>query len=823
MFEIYNEARRHRDDPNLDHREYLASKNLSEQHFELLIGQLEPIQSEEIISTSLSQNCRGIYSHYLTHLKTKLGSQVRDSVNDNILDTRRRMNLHVQKPERASYGLVMGRIQSGKTAHMIGVSLHSIDPEKTDEPYDLVIILAGLIEDLRIQTNYRFAESIRTFTGVSPCVLPNIDSDISSTDFELRDSLTSSLLNLETNRMILVIKKNHIVLNTLHEILQNCSIPNKRILIIDDESDYASTDTGEFETEFDTGEPAIDQPSETNRIMRAIIQHFNLRCYDCMYLGYTATPFANLLSPESLHPLNSESGLSLFPRDFIHSLEGSDLHLDNQYYFAEPDNPNVRTITSFDGSISQERELIEEAIYRHIVTEIVKLHRGFESHHTTLIHTSREVEDHRRIAETTREILEEMKVASLSGFTCDNLLRVSREYPLPLSDMEHCQARIDSMRQSRRDYLLAIPSPLDVIEVNARNREPDEISEKNLRYQHGRRSYIAVGGTRLSRGLTLEGLTTSLFVRSPQVPRYDTMMQMSRWCGYRENSSGSTYADLVRIITTDDIAGNLRDIAIAEADLRRKIEAIPWNQTPLEQPDGVWIIETPGMSVTSEDKMQNIRRRTWGRMGTLPIWSYKSPVLISNTPAHTANSMFQQARVLLEDVLAFDQERPPSGASNFSIVRGIPSDWILTYLQHYRQMYPIEDNSKTVDNLNRLINQEYWEHTEWTVAIHTPQRDTNTSIGGKDIGLVNRSKRSNQEFAAIASSGGIDTAIDLDIGDIRQNPLIIIYLIDPASTQLNHGLERVFHNSVTCPVPAWGVCMPQPIVEEGGSEVRGGL
>ena len=70
------------------------------------------------------------------------------------------------------------------------------------------------------------------------------------------------------------------------------------------------------------------------------------------------------------------------------------------------------------------------------------------------------------------------------------------------------------------------------------------------------------------------------------------MMQMSRWCGYREDSSGSTYADLVRIITTDDIAGNLRDIAIAEADLRRKIEAIPWNQSP-DPDDGLWIIETP--------------------------------------------------------------------------------------------------------------------------------------------------------------------------------------------------------------------------------------
>jgi hypothetical protein len=233
---------------------------------------------------------------------------------------------------------------------------------------------------------------------------------------------------------------------------------------------------------------------------------------------------------------------------------------------------------------------------------------------------------------------------------------------------------------------------------------------------------------------------------------------MSRWCGYRKNSSGNTYEDLVRIITTEEIAGNLRDIAIAEADLRRKIEAIPWNQTPLEQPDGLWIIETPGMSVTSEEKMQNIRRRTWGRMGTLPIFSYQSPVLISNTPAQTANSMFHQARIFLEDIMVFEQETPPSGASNFCIFRGIPSDWVLTYLQHYRQMYPEDDNSKTVDNLNRLINQDYWEQTEWTVAIHTPQRDTNTTICGMDIGLVNRSKRSNREFVAIASNGGVDTA-----------------------------------------------------------------
>ena len=116
-----------------------------------------------------------------------------------------------------------------------------------------------------------------------------------------------------------------------------------------------------------------------------------------MYIGYTATPFANLLSPESLHPINSENGLSLFPRDFLHSLTRADSHLDNQYYFAEPDCVNVITLQDFDGGSEQENQLVEDAVYRHIFTDIVKLNRDIFAHHTTLIHTSREVEEHRRV------------------------------------------------------------------------------------------------------------------------------------------------------------------------------------------------------------------------------------------------------------------------------------------------------------------------------------------------------------------------------------------------------------------------------------------
>ena len=266
MFRIYNEARRVRDDPAMDLRAFLASTDLQKREVEMLLCMLEPEHHEGALVTPLSQNSRGIYSHYLLHLENQHGSDVKKSVDENIADTRRRMDFHGRKPGRASYGLVMGRIQSGKTAHMIGLSLHSMDPDVTDVPYDLVIVLAGLIEDLRAQTFHRFEDSIHGFTGASPKILPNVARDLLSTNEDLLQTLASSIQNLDTNRMVLVVKKNHLVLNALQNLLQNSSMADRRVLIIDDESDYASTDTGEFETEFDTGEPSIDQPSETNRI-----------------------------------------------------------------------------------------------------------------------------------------------------------------------------------------------------------------------------------------------------------------------------------------------------------------------------------------------------------------------------------------------------------------------------------------------------------------------------------------------------------------------------------------------------------------------------
>ncbi len=127
----------------------------------------------------------GIYSHYLSHLLEEFEDSEfdpKDIVNDvdeNVRETVNRLSL--RKPQfrtpsenRPGYGLVIGRIQSGKTAHLIGLILHALDSEKHELPYDTVIVLSGLIDDLRKQTVERVEQSVKEYSGLQPQILPNV-------------------------------------------------------------------------------------------------------------------------------------------------------------------------------------------------------------------------------------------------------------------------------------------------------------------------------------------------------------------------------------------------------------------------------------------------------------------------------------------------------------------------------------------------------------------------------------------------------------------------------------------------------------------------
>ena len=144
----YSDARVHRDDPALDLDDFIGGLGLSESESEALRRSLLPENTilPEPTQTQNNASRNGIYQQYLDKITVEEGLEVSDSIGASVNETRERMELRSPDENRTGYGLVMGRIQSGKTAHMIGVSLHAMDPSSTPEPFDTVIFLSGLID-----------------------------------------------------------------------------------------------------------------------------------------------------------------------------------------------------------------------------------------------------------------------------------------------------------------------------------------------------------------------------------------------------------------------------------------------------------------------------------------------------------------------------------------------------------------------------------------------------------------------------------------------------------------------------------------------------
>ena len=768
----------------------------------------------------------GIFAHYLDHLKKTFGGSNKEEkiskIKKNIESTSYRMAIREPEVKRSGYGLVIGRIQSGKTAHMFGLATRAIDPLHNHPPFDTVIVLSGLTNDLRLQTRDRISKALIGFTE-PPTILPPRDVDLKEQDDTSTKEAITNHLESPKSPMLIVIKKNHLVLGHLLDSINASDkggILERRVLIIDDEADHASIDTAE-----PMHEESIDNPSETNRILRSIIKRFS-RSSICWYIGYTATPFANLLIEKGMHDPPNEYGPSLHPRDMIHALPKPEGHLDNEQYFMVQDSPHVLVRNPVIERSDEERSEIQKIVFRHILTSFLKRHRGIDGHHTTLIHTDMGRPEHKRISQLVRTATREIADQGIAYITYKKLRKILGEYTGTLSDEERRAAEkfISIEDEDRFDQFTDLLDTVIVAEVNSRPREPGEDSPQDLDYSRSdgkSRSYIAVGGTRLSRGLTLEGLTTSWFTRRPVNPRYDTMLQMARWCGYRTHvfpdDTEVSYSDLVRILTTEEIRRDFLMIGNEEVNIRNRIESLPEDADPLQEI--LWIRQHPGLHITAPEKMKGVRERSWGGVMKSVIWSYHSPILGADA-AQFAPKLFIQAKSLIENAVALNDNRTNEGG--FELFRNVHHDAIMSFLKFYKDSL---HKCSTRDDLERLIESGQGTNQFWDVGVHTPSRKSHTeNVYDIQIGLVNRSRDDLDEsrFKIIQNSHE-DTQVGLPPATMtRQKPLILLYLVDPASTQSHKGLKRVFEQGINTSIPVFGICLPPAVLGDGGIEYAAG-
>lgn len=508
-------------------------------------------------------------------------------------------------------GLVMGYVQSGKTASMAGVMAIA-----ADYGYDMVIVLSGIHNKLNEQTTRRFENDLWTYAKYAQNHRPRSEATnfvnylkAHKKSWYHLTSLTDKLVEGQDQFFNLskpifgVFKKNIKVLEYLNTWKKNNSSyfdNNLKLLIIDDECDQASPNVKDYSS---NEESAIN--GELTKIIHS--KHFPY----VSYIGYTATPFASILNQPPGHK-------SLYPEDFIHCLPKPTRYFGVEQVFGNNDDGSdsmAVVIKDIEGSKQEKMESLKselrKAVSYFICACAARYHvRNHLKHTTMLVHTSSRVKDHEEWKTIIEDIINNFKeypqklIATSREVWNEQMGRMDPTVLSSIFGIDEIEFQKTERFSSIKDHLLAVlegskfADPLAIAVDNSKAEENDKLQYPNLDDDINKpRPVIAVGGNTLSRGLTLEGLTVSFFLR--EVNQMDSLLQMGRWFGYRRG-----YEDLVRIWTTQTTLDNFRHIGNVELDIRDQVNSLytSYGITPDEV--AITVKTHPGLRIVRRSAMQ---------------------------------------------------------------------------------------------------------------------------------------------------------------------------------------------------------------------------
>lgn len=507
-------------------------------------------------------------------------------------------------------GLVMGDVQSGKTASYCGLI-----NKAADVGYKFVVLLTGMIEELRAQSQERMDSGFvgrdsRTifegsrqnnpigsgrFRAAVPNVLTSIDFDFLTANKKVLGGIP--LENI-SEPVLLVMKKNKSPLQNLISFLDSqISKGNHQLglplLLIDDEADNASVNAKKDE-----------DPATINRLIREVLKRFG----KATYVAYTATPFANVfINPDESHNL----GADLFPHNFVYSLNTPTNYIGAAGIFSESGSHQyqVQDITDADSVFpynhkkvltfsSLPRSLCEAVETFLLSCAIRDLRNEPLRHRSMLVNVTRFTDVQGILSNLIKDYLYAL-TEEIKQYLADDDLWSKHSRLLNLHDTwqrhySECEVSWDMVREVLYDSIASIK----VLTINQKSEAADRLNYGAYKKSEKGRRVIAVGGLTLSRGLTLEGLCVSYFFRNSKA--YDTLLQMGRWFGYRPG-----YEDICRIWMDPDVQEWFSHIANVVGELRLDIRRMHANRQPPSR-FGMRVRSHPdALIVTALNKMRN--------------------------------------------------------------------------------------------------------------------------------------------------------------------------------------------------------------------------
>lgn len=726
---------------------------------------------------------------------------------------------HLQDPHSegtawSRRGLVIGHVQSGKTANYTGLIAKA-----ADAGYKFIIVIAGIHNNLRKQTQERIDEAFigrssnpedRKTIGVGlergyphPVTLTNVNED-----FDKNTAAKSgSKLNDFSKPIILIIKKNVKTLTALHKWLKELNAEGKErisdvpMLLIDDEADNASINTNKEDLD----------PTQTNAMIRRVLGLFDKSCY----VGYTATPFANIfINPDAY---DKDVREELFPRDFIYCLDAPTTYFGAEKVFLneEASQSIVRSIDDCedlipyvhkrDDAVTELPPSLYRALDEFIVARAIRNLRGqVNKHCSMMINVSRFVPVQKAVRDFISLREKRIRDAVRANYMMPESVSSANSYMEGLKkafEVEYANAGFTWLQVK-----LALNGVFDHLHLFVINSKSDEVLDYAKYEKEGvGLTAIAVGGLSLSRGLTIEGLTVSYMYRNTKM--YDTLMQMGRWFGYRPG-----FEDLCRVHLSRDSINWYSHIAQAAEELVQQVKRMRRDGLSPRQ-FGLYVMAHPdSLLITAANKMRTgekvkFRQNFSGRMLESYIISTDQDVNTANfaliekawhdgfgghTPEDTGKGyIFHDVAVdLIEDFLIVFQAHSQFADRKADIVaylrmladkHSVGDVLLISPRGDGAEPYQLNVQLRTVTDL---------QGTAWRLT-----KDRVASRGDEKLGLTNEQHESAEKLAASEEKPVAPS--DTHYREVRNKPLLMIHSLDPQGDSRAKG-----------PIAAFGVSFP---------------
>ncbi len=726
-------------------------------------------------------------------------------------------------------GMVVGHVQSGKTSNYVGLI-----NKATDAGYKVIIVIAGTISSLRRQTQERIDEG---YIGKSSSAYINnygenkiigvgkykVNTDIYSLtssfyrtgdEGDFNQGIANRLnIPIGKNPVVFVIKKNKSILENLIDWFSKDSnikivdgqpkLFNVPALIIDDEADAASVNATKD----------INEVKTINKLIRTLLNVFDQNTF----VGYTATPYANLFIPQDFNDelttvVKGKTyfiGEDLFPKDFIINIIAPKNYIGAAKIFGlenpitgesnEPlnvfrviddyDPPFFRTINKNNKDDLPEYlpDSLETALKSFILTCAIRRLRGHEKkHNSMLVHVALYVKWIDRVAYLVNERMKDFKnfisandpqfLNELEELFINDFLPTT-ENVIQNIDYVDGRIKVHDWKSVKAELKRAV-SKIDVRAVHG-TRSTTSLEYHNIdeidysRYEEGL-SVIAVGGGRLARGITLEGLSTSYYLRTTRM--YDSLMQMGRWFGYRPG-----YVDLCRLYTTETIYEWFNHITMATEEMRYDFDEMTTRN--LKPKDFKLKVRNHHglLAITSVAKL------FWAQDITMSFSdSNKQTYLLLKDEKSIKNNM--KTFETLFERLGFPKEhnikKTKQNKVRYLLYKDVDTEILSDFIENYQIKIPSINNKIISDYIK--LQKEKNSIKEWNICIVS---NTTEEVLLYDKG-VDRSKKENRKpFPALKYNLSVDgNSIELSCSVRNQTEQCDLYKI--TKNQIDDAVDR---------------------------------